>query len=68
MVGKFREIATKCLEEIEGKFLFEYVDMHNQFDLLELPEIDDKIFPKFVEINDEFPDCFITGLNYYKNI
>ena len=68
MVVKFREIATKSLDEIEGKFLFEYIDRHNQFDLLEFPEIEDKIFTKFVEMNDEFPDCFIAGLNYYKNI
>jgi hypothetical protein len=68
MVNTFKEIADKNLKEIEGKFLFEYINQHNQFDLIEFPETDDKIFPNFIEIDNEFPNCFIAGLKYYKNI
>ncbi|QHI35773.1 hypothetical protein IMCC3317_11210 [Kordia antarctica] len=68
MIDTFRDIAKRNLEDIEGKFLFEYIDQHNQFDLLEFPKINDKFFPKFVRIDNEFPNCFIAGLNYYRNI
>lgn len=68
MVSKFREIADRNLKEVDGNFLFEYINQHNQFDILEFPETDDKIFPKLVEIDNEFRNCFIAGIKYYKNI
>jgi len=68
MVETFREITNRNLKSIEGKFLFEYINQHNQFDLVEFPEIEEKIFPHFIKIDNEFPNCFIAGLKYYKNI
>jgi len=65
-VDLFREIANRNLQEVEGKFLFEYINQHNQFDILEFPKLDYKIFPLLNRIDDEFPNCFIAGLNYYK--
>ena len=66
MIETFREICFRNLENIEGKFLFEYINQHNQFDLLEFPETEAKIFPMFAKIDSEYPNCFIAGLNYYK--
>ena len=64
----FREIANRILIEVESNFLFEYINQHNQFDVIEFPETDDKIFPKFIKIDNDLPNCFISGLKYYRNI
>lgn len=68
MVNSFREIVKRNLKGVNGKFLFEYIDQHNQFDIIEFPESDIKLFPMLVRINEELPNCFIAGLNYYKSI
>ena len=64
-IDRFRKISKEVFKDKEGEIVLEYITKYQQFDLVQYSDefSQEKITEGFEAIANEYPECFIDGIN-----